>query len=286
MNQELFKCDLSLETFFTPGPGANIVTRPVIPRGDGQPVYMRGEMGMKEDGKPRAMVAHNTTHIDVPLHFIEGGADLDDVLNNPEYGINRPMLTRVLDLSKWPDARQCREWNGIRYCEKVLEEMLPPAELLRQYDALLVLTGFGAIMRQDSESFLPDSEGFFHMPSLTVEVAQRVAEAELSLLAIDGPTLEYQTQGIPYRMSSSVHPILLGNDPPVLILEGVAGDRVEPQIGYIPEEGMLEVIPRRANAKGADAAQARVFLSFYKGADQRQQLEELIRIVSPQQLFG
>ena len=34
------------------------------------------EVGIKDDGQLRPLVAHNTTHIDMPVHFLEGGADL------------------------------------------------------------------------------------------------------------------------------------------------------------------------------------------------------------------
>jgi kynurenine formamidase len=222
----------------------------------------------------------------MPVHFVEGAADLHDVLNNPAYRVNLPLLARVVDVSAWPDPQYRYENNGVHYCELVTAEMLPSVDELRPYDALVLLTGFGAVMRRGSEQFTADAEGFFHMPGLAVEVAQRVAEAGLSLLAIDSPTVERQTQGNPLRMTGDVHPILLGHAPPVFILEAVAGDRLAPQAGFVPAEAMLEVIPRRANAKGADAAPARVFLSFYRGRNNRQRLQRLITLVTPQYLYG
>jgi kynurenine formamidase len=283
---ELIKYDLSLDVYFTYGPAANVVSRPVLPRREGQPIFMRGEVGVKDNGQLRPLVAHNTTHIDMPVHFLDGAADLHDVLNNPAYRVNLPLLTRVVDVSGWPNAPYLYENNGVRYCELVTVEMLPPVEELRQYDALVLLTGFGAVMRRGSEQYIPDAEGFFHMPGVTVEVAQRVAEAGLTLLAIDSPTVERQTQGKPLRMTGDVHPILLGHIPPVFILEAVAGDRLVPQVGFVPTDGILEVVPRRANAKGADAAPARVFLSFYRGPNNRQQLQRLIELITPKYLYG
>jgi kynurenine formamidase len=234
----------------------------------------------------RPLVAHNTTHIDMPVHFLEGAPDLHDVLNNPSYRVNFPMLARVVDVSTWPDPQVFYEACGVRYCERVSADMLPPLEELRQYHALIILTGFGAVMRQGSERFVADAEGFYHVPGVTVDVAQRVAAAGLSLLAIDSPTVEFQTDGKPLRMTGDVHPILLGHHPPVLILEAVAGDHLASPVGFMPTEGMLEVIPRRANAKGADAAPVRAFLSFYRGAENRQQLERLITMVTPRHLYG
>src|SRR6266545_4609181 len=210
--------------------------------------YLR-QFGIREDGNFRPLVAHNTTHIDMPLHFLEHTPDLATVLNNPTYRINMPMLARLLDLSTWPDAQCFYEQNGVRYCERVSLEMLPAWEELQQYDALVLLTGFGAVMRQGSEPFHTDAAGFYHLPYITVEVAQRVAAAGISLLAIDCTTVECQTQGNPLRMTGDVHPVLLGNEPPVFILEGVAGDRLAIQAGFVPTEGLLEVIPRRTNAE-------------------------------------
>jgi len=286
MGNGLIKCDVTLETYFTYGNSASVITRPVLQRREGQPIAMRGEIGIRDDGNFRPLVAHNTTHIDMPLHFIDQTADLGTVLNNPAYRINLPMLARVLDLSTWPDPQCFYEQNGVRYCERVSIEMLPPVEELRQYHALVLLTGFGAVMRPGSDHFHPDAAGFYHLPYITVEVAQRVADAGLALIAIDCMTVERQTQGRPLRMTGDVHPVLLGHEPPVFILEGVAGDRIVPQAGFVPTEGVLEVIPRRTNAAGAEAAHARVFLSFYRGPENRQRLEQLLELVTPDYLYG
>jgi kynurenine formamidase len=286
MGNGLIKCDVTLETYFTYGNSASVITRPVLQRREGQPIAMRGEIGIRDDGNFRPLVAHNTTHIDMPLHFMDQTADLGTVLNNPAYRINLPMLARVLDLSTWPDPQCFYEQNGVRYCERVSIEMLPPVEELRQYHALVLLTGFGAVMRPGSDHFHPDAAGFYHLPYITVEVAQRVADAGLALIAIDCMTVERQTQGQPLRMTGDVHPVLLGHEPPVFILEGVAGDRIVTQAGFVPTEGVLEVIPRRTNAAGAEAAHARVFLSFYRGPENRQRLEQLLELVTPEYLYG
>ena len=286
MGNGLIKCDLTLETYFVYGGAASVINKTVLPRRQGQPILMRGEVGIKDDGNLRPMVAHNTTHVDMPLHFIADTADLDQVLNNSSYRINYPMLARVLDVSTWPDPQVFHVRNAVRYCERVTAEMLPPPDELRHYDALVVLTGFGAVMRQGSERFQPDTAGFYHLPYIDVDGAQRVVEAGLTVLAIDCTTVERQTAGNPLRMTGDVHPVLLGHEPPVFILEGVAGDRVAARAGFLPTEGVLEVIARRTNAAGADAAHTRVFLSFYAGDDNRQRLERLLDIVTPEHLYG
>jgi kynurenine formamidase len=286
MVDDLIKYDLSLDVYFTYGPAANVSSRPVLPRRADQPIFMRGEVGVKGDGQLRPMVAHNTTHIDMPVHFLEGAEDLATVLNNPAYRVNLPLLARVVDVSTWPDPHYLYEYRGVRYCELVTAEMLPAVGELRTYDALILLTGFGAVMRRGSDHYAADPTGFFHMPGITVEAAQHVAQADLTLLAIDSPTVERQTQANPLRMTGDVHPILLGHAPPVFILEAVAGDHLASEVGFIPTEGMLEVIPRRANARGADAAPARVFLSFYRGPSNRQLVQRLITLVTPKYLYG
>ena len=189
-------------------------------------------------------------------------------------------------LPRGPTRRFFHERDGVRYCQRVVAEMLPSLDELRQYDALVVLTGFGAVMRQGSESFQPDAAGFYHLPYIDVEVAQRVADAGITMLAIDCTTVERQTAGNPLRMTGDVHPVLLGHEPPVFILEGVAGDRIASQAGFLPTEGVLEVIARRTNAAGAEAAHVRVFLSFYAAGDNRQRLERLLEIVTPEHLYG
>jgi hypothetical protein len=64
------------------------------------------------------------------------------------------------------------------------------------------------------------------------------------------------------------------------------GDRIASQAGFVPSEGVLEVIARRTNATGAEAAHTRVFLNFYAGDDNRRRLEQLLEIVTPEHLYG
>jgi hypothetical protein len=80
--------------------------------------------------------------------------------------------------------------------------------------------------------------------------------------------------------------VLLGHEPPGFSLEGVAGDRIATQAGFLPTAGVLDVIPRRTNPAGAEAAHARVFLSFYRGSDNRQRMEQLLEVITPEYLYG
>ena len=211
-----------------------------------------------------------------------GLMDVREVLRHLQTTTNLSAIQRATGLNRRTLMRY-RAWAAE---QGLLTGPLPPLEELRQYDALVLLTGFGAVMRRGAEHFTPDAAGFYHMPGITAEAARRIIEAGLALLAIDSPTIERQTQGNPLRMTGDVHPLLLGHSPPVFILEAIAGDRIASLVGLVPTEGMLEVIPRRANAKGADAAPTRAFLSFYRGPDNRRLLERLIATVTPKFLYG
>lgn len=50
MGNGLIKCDLTLDKYFTYGQPADVITRPVLPRREGQPILMRGEVSIKDDG--------------------------------------------------------------------------------------------------------------------------------------------------------------------------------------------------------------------------------------------
>ena len=45
MVDELIKYDLSLDVYFTYGPAASVLSRPVLSRREGQPIFMRGRLG-------------------------------------------------------------------------------------------------------------------------------------------------------------------------------------------------------------------------------------------------
>jgi hypothetical protein len=130
-----------------------------------------------------------------------------------------------------------------------------------------------AVLGEDAPADLPAAEAFRRLqekfrvflifPSKTfderkadidAEIRQRVTAAGLALIAIDCMTVESQTQGHPLRMTGDVHPILLGNAHPVFILEGVAGDRIGAQAGFVPTEGRGCAFYSRTMNKGCIAA--------------------------------
>jgi kynurenine formamidase len=287
MSRSLIRCDLTLPHYFGYAPAPMVDTRPVIPRRAPRGLFMRGEFGLKEDGAPRPIVAHNTTHLDVPFHFLESGADLAAVLNRPEWPADRPCLARLVWLGGRSGLPGTHARDGIAYCEAVSAEHLPPEEVLRGYEALAVLTGFGRVMARQSEPrFPPDEDGAYHVPHLTDSAVERILASGLRLVALDSTTIEPQTGSDPVRFGNDVHFRLLGHGSPVLVVEGLNGGDLPARLGFAPEEGLLHVVPRRVNAAGADAAHSRVFLYCFRDDPEGQELRRLAEAMRAEEMYG
>ena len=170
---------------------------------------------------------------------------------------------------------------------RVSEEVLPSVEELRGYEALVVLTGFGEIMaRQEGEPYPVPEVGAYHVPHFTLGAAERIVASGLKLVAIDSTTVEPQTSQDPVRFGSDVHFKLLGNEPPVLIVEGLSGGGLAEKVGFVPREGLLHIVPRRVNEKGAEAAHCRAFLYFYRDDPAGEGLRRLAEQMQPEELYG
>jgi kynurenine formamidase len=280
------RCDLTLPHYFGYAPAPMVETRPVIPRREPRGLFMRGEFGIKEDGALRPIVAHNTTHLDVPFHFIEAGADLASLLNRPDSPADRPALARIVWLAGERGAGTYSR-DGIAYCEEITAGRLPPPERLSGYEALVVITGFGALMARRPETrFAPDGDGRYHVPHLTDNAVERILASGVRLVALDSTTIEPQTATDPVRFGSDVHFCLLGAERPVLVVEGLNGAGLRERLGFAPEEGLLHVVARRVNAEGADAAHARVFLYCYRGDPGGAALRRLADLLRVEEMHG
>lgn len=283
----LIRFDLSLPGYFSHPPAPGVRTRAMIPRQETKTLYMRGEFGEKSPGEFRPITAHNTTHLDVPFHFDGDGADLEAVLNRGDSVADRPCLARVVSLAGDPSLPGAYRRDGVDYCEAVSAEVLPPAEVLEQYEALVLLTGFAKVMLQYSDRpFVHDADGFYHIPWLTGDATRVILESGLSLVALDSNSVERQTSSKPHRMSGDAHQALLGNDPPVLIMECLNGADLENQVGFFPAEALLHMVPRRVNAKGAEAAHSRAFLYFYRDDGEGEALRTLQSMMTPEEFHG
>ncbi|HKJ00096.1 MAG TPA: cyclase family protein [bacterium] len=288
MAGSLIRYDLSLPGYFSYPPAPSVKTRPMIPRGERRSLYMRGEYGAKVEGEAfRPMTAHNTTHLDVPYHFDEDGDDLAAVLNRADSVADRPCLARVVSLARQPALPGAHTREGVTYCEAVSAAVLPSVADLRQVEALVVLTGFGALMaRYGDRPFAHDDDGYYHVPWFTEDATAHILKAGLKLVAIDSTTVERQTSSEPHRMSGDVHMALLGHAPPVLIMECLDGSAMAQQVGFVPSVALLHMVPRRVNAEGADAAHSRAFLYFYRDDADGTALRSLQAAMTPQELYG
>lgn len=287
MAGRLIRYDLSLPYYFTYPPAPTVNTRAMIPRQPESRLYIRGEFGIKPDGKPRPISAHNTTHLDAPYHFDPGGEELAGILNNGEFAGDRPCLARVVWLGGEPALPGAFIRDGVTYCEGVGSGVLPGVDELKDYEALVLLTGFGRIMEVAAgEPFTPATDGAFHLPYLQPDAVELILAAGLSLVAIDSNTVEPQTSIDPLRFGSQVHLTLLGHRPPVLIVEGLGGGSLEEKVGFMPAEALLQMVPRRVNEIGADAAHSRALLYFYRGDDQGSALRELAEMMTPEEYYG
>ena len=287
MPNALIRFDLSLPNYFSYAPAPAVRTRPMIPRKEPKALYMRGETGEKHDGTPRLMTAHNTTHLDVPFHFYEQGADLAAVLNRMETVADRPCIARLVMLEGRAGAPGHYTRDGITYVERITAADLPSEADLRGVEALLILTGFGQVMAAQPEGQFPrNPDGYYHVPWLDEGAVKRILDAGIKLVGLDSTTVEPQTSAEPHRMASDAHFMLLGHTPPVLILEGLNGSRFREQVGFAPKRVLLQIVPRRVNAAGADAAHSRVFAYFYRNDPEGAQLEGLRATLTPQELYG
>lgn len=272
--------DLSLPHAFSHPPAPGRRMRDLIPR---QPsgLYMRGEEGVKRaTGSSRPITAHHTTHLDAPRHFFAEGADMAALLNDPQAVVDRFCHARVVCLAPREGALQ-QQRNGLHYRERVDAVDLPSVECLRGYEALILCTGFGAVMARHlpQEEFPPLGDGGYHEPWLAEDAVEQILEAGLRLVAIDAPSVEPQTSVQPYRMGSEVHRRLLGHTPAVLIAEGLNCSALAPYFGGQaedpPQEGLLQLVPQRSHAADADAAPCRALFYSYDGPHHAEALRSL-----------
>lgn len=284
----LIRYDLSLASYFTYPPAPAIKTRAMIPRREPRGLYMRGEYGEKADGGAlRPITGHNTTHLDTPYHFDADGEDVATLLNRADSVADRPCRARIVSLAGGGPVPAAHLRDGVTYCETVSADLLPPQEALRGVEALVVLTGFGGVMAQYADRpFSPEADGYYHLPWLTDDAVAHLVAAGIKLVAIDANSVERQTSVEPHRMSGDAHLALLARRPPVLILECLDGSRLASDVGFLPTEALLQLVPRRVDAVGADAATSRAFLYFYRDDPDGAALAALQTVMTPQEFHG
>lgn len=164
----------------------------------GHPTFTSEQvMSLARDGSNVSRLtlgSHTGTHLDAPLHFIEGAAPVSDVDISPLVG---PAI--VVDV-------RGKEFHGTI----TWEDIAPQAEELSSEVALLLCTGWSQHWGR---------EEYTKSPHLSEEAAQKILERGVRVVAID----VFSIDGDGPQDSSeanAVHRLLLGNG--VLIAENLA----------------------------------------------------------------
>ncbi|MDD1657715.1 MAG: cyclase family protein [Methanomicrobiales archaeon] len=192
------------------------VTRPLGPGtmvfpGDAVPSFRSRPLGGSVVSD-LTLSTHSGTHIDAPSHYLPGGTTVDRI--PPGHLVGRAL---VLDLRDAPDAIPASALSG----------------RIRVHTRLLLRTRFST-----SSSFSPA------YPHLTPEAAALVAEAGITTLGIDSPSIEA------FRGDGSVHRLLLGQGMAILELLDLDG---------VPE-GSYWLVALPLRLQGRDGSPARVIL--------------------------
>ena len=158
------------------------------------------------------LTTHSGTHLDAPSHYLSGGTTVDRIPLSHMVG-----RALVLDLRDAPDAIPASALSG----------------RIRGHSRLLLRTRFSA-----SASFSSD------YPCLTPEAAALLAEAGITTVGIDSPSIEA------FAGDGSVHRLLL--DRGMVILEMLDLDGVP--------EGTYWLVALPLRLEGLDGSPARVIL--------------------------
>lgn len=245
VSSQLVRVDLSPPEYVHVPGAPKIERRAILTRGEGTEWQMSGVVGIGRDGSCLGVSNHTWSHIDAPYHLISDGAYLDEI--DPRHYL--ASWTRVVDLTgSTPERRETVE--AVDYHSRIDVDDLPDA--LDGYDALLFVTGFGALIER-GYPMKPGAES--HYPNVTREAAERIAAVEsLRLVAIDSPSFDKpETRAIAHR-------VLLGRRPaPILLLETLTCEPLRRALEPLPREVLLTVEPLRAFGEHADGALASVY---------------------------
>lgn len=173
------------------------------PHFPGDPAFQRVPIPDQEPWRISqiSMSSHNGTHLDAPLHRMEGGAAIHDL-----------PLSRVTGLALVVDATGLPENSPIP--DAVLDSL--PDE---------TWPGWVALIHTGWDRYWGD-ERYFRHPYLSPELAQRLVDSGCRLVAIDALSVDSTADD-----GEAAHVILLGND--VLVAENLCGlQELEPHTRY------------------------------------------------------
>jgi kynurenine formamidase len=249
MNQlgssQLIRVDLSPADYVHVPQAPRIERRAIFARGGDNEWQMSGVIGVTETGEQMGISNHTWSHLDAPYHLLADGASLDEI--DPRHYL--ASLARVIDLTM--SATQRRETiDGVDYHSRIDVADLP--DDLEGYDALLFVTGFGALI---DRGYPMTAGADHHYPNVTPAAAERIAGIEsLCLVGIDSPSFDKP------ETKAAAHRILLGRRPtPILLLETLTCERLRRACNPLPRKVLLTVEPLRAYGHRPDGALASVY---------------------------
>lgn len=111
------------------------------------------------------MGSHTGTHLDVPLHFVDGGQSID----------------------KFPPESFMGEAYVVDLSYKKAEEDITPEDLAPYEDKIQPETKL--LLRTDWYKVLPDRRYFKEQPRISYELALWLVEKKVSLLGLETPTI-------------------------------------------------------------------------------------------------
>jgi len=241
----LIRIDLSPPDYVHVPQAPRIERRPILSRGPSNEWQMWGVYGVAQGGERVGLSNHTWSHLDAPYHLLADGASFER-LEPRQY---LALRTRVADLTRTTERRA--SVDDVSYHSWIDEADLPGD--LEGYDAVLFATGFSALYGRG----FPMREGAdAAYPNVTEAAARGLAKIPgLRVAAIDGPSFDKP------ETNAVAHRILLGRQPPILLLETLSIARLCRRFpDALPHEILLTVEPLRAlGSVRQDGALASVF---------------------------
>lgn len=139
-----------------------------------------------------SLSSHHGTHLDAPLHFLSDGFGVDEIDLSKCIG-----PATIIDMSH-KEPRAAID----------VDDLAPYAHRVGKGARVIIRTGWDKVY--------PNPRYFSEFPNITLEAATWLAEKEISLLGVDMPTPNGESDDVETR----VHEILLGAE--VVIVEGLA----------------------------------------------------------------
>lgn len=241
----LMRVDLSPSDYVYVPQAPKIERRSIYSRNETNEWEMSGVVGVNTTGEYLGLSNHAWSHLDAPFHLLGDGAGLDEI--DPRHYL--ASRARVVDLTQSKTSRR-ETINGIGYHSRIAVDDLPGD--LEGYDALLFVTGFGALI---DRGYPMTGGADHHYPNVTREAAERIVGIKsIRLVGMDSPSFDKpETKAIAHR-------ILLGRRPtPILLLETLTFERLRRALNPLPREVLLTVEPLRAYGPRADGALASVY---------------------------